>query len=719
MAESVFKPGDSCDRYRIVRLLASGGQGEVYVATQEFMERDVALKTVRAPLADRQELHARMKTEAKLLGRIQHPNVVTVFDAGITATGVIYIAMQLLEGQTLRGALRAVKRVPIPQALQLAASIADGLEAAHEIGVVHRDVKPDNIFITDQNALKVLDLGTAKIIQAGLRTSRSDAAVGTLWYMPPEQIMSNKVTARSDVYALGLVLFEMIRGAHAFESVEGAPPDKYQLGLRQLYAEPTPLTEEIRGFPVYVWDLIARATAKDPETRHASMSEFAADVRAARRRLLDEVRAQGLVPGYVDLTQKVAPGLAGADPAPGRTATEELDPTRLTPARGEPAYATAPARYGLGPRNTVRLQPLSASDDSDRTLPDLVSPVSHRQMDERRSVSERSSVGEPLPVTDSTPQISQARSERSPTPSSVARRGGDSNPGLRSDDDAAQLERDAAEGLGVLFSLPDSEDFQAAFRKLEKWQGAEGLAIAAALGAVPRARGAYALALSSALIDLAQATGPARDSARALIEDAIRGYVPEVVPFLDPFPTFERALSTGLARPESVSRVTPSAGPPVESRGERPRDGGLAALTPVPISAPIAALSGARPRSVRRRWQFRYQSQVATGAVFGFLIASLAILAHTVARRCAGPGRGSAMALSASVDPPTSSAEPRSDRNAAAASPAADPPSAVRDTREPPAPPGAAPRALGGTPRPQSRPTESSPPKVKLPKSGL
>ena len=118
MRTSVFKSGDLCDKYRVVRLLATGGQGEVYLAQQEFIERDVALKTVRAPLADSKELHIRMKTEAKLLGKIQHPNVVTVFDAGITTTGVIFIAMELLDGQTLRDSLRAVGRVPIPQALQ-------------------------------------------------------------------------------------------------------------------------------------------------------------------------------------------------------------------------------------------------------------------------------------------------------------------------------------------------------------------------------------------------------------------------------------------------------------------------------------------------------------------------------------------------------------------------------------------------------------------------
>jgi serine/threonine protein kinase len=527
MRDNVFKPGDLCDRYRIVRLLATGGQGEVYVATQEFIERDVALKTVRAPLAGRAEFHERLKTEAKLLGRIQHPNVVTVFDAGITSAGVIYIAMQLLEGQTLRDALRAIGRVPIPQALQVCAQIADGLESAHEIGIVHRDVKPENIFITEQNSLKILDLGTAKLIHAGLRTSRADAVTGTLWYMAPEQIISNKASPRSDVYALGLILLEMIKGSHAFSQSDGSPLDKYQLGLRQLYQDPTPLPQQLHGFPSYVWDLIAKAIAKEPAERHASMSEFAADARVARRRMVDEVRAQGLVPGYVDLSQrpsKASPASLSASPMQtalstssstridephfvnDRFRTEPLDDLATSLAHDlAPELAPIQASSAPIPAASAPIQPISARIDTRQTTRIVPVPV----VPLRAAAAAPPSAGaDQPPARDSHPIIGQRIF------------------------DVADHQTDVNQGLAILRALPHAEAIVAALVKLREADPNSRFALGCAIAAIPRAYDAYALALATAIIDLANNSGAARDNARHFVLTAVHGYVPESLPHL-------------------------------------------------------------------------------------------------------------------------------------------------------------------------------------------
>src|SRR5262249_40023120 len=261
MRDGELKPGDKCDRYQIIRLIAAGGMGEVYEAVHEFTARPVALKCLQLRHANKDDLKDRMKMEAVVLCRLRHANIVTVYDAGITDRGMVWIAMDLLVGNTLREILHRVGRLTVPQALYYACEIADGVDAAHELRVVHRDLKPENVFVTERNEVKVLDLGTAKFYGYGLKTTDRMRTLGTPAYMSPEHITGTPVDVRTAIYGLGLILYEMLAGHHVFAK-DGQLPNSLDMGTAQLFQEPTPLPQLIEGFPDYLWAIVAKSIAK-------------------------------------------------------------------------------------------------------------------------------------------------------------------------------------------------------------------------------------------------------------------------------------------------------------------------------------------------------------------------------------------------------------------------------------------------------------------------
>ncbi|MBI5535122.1 MAG: protein kinase, partial [Deltaproteobacteria bacterium] len=290
METGSFRPGEMCDRYKIVRLIAAGGAGEVYEAVHEFTGRTVALKCLQLGLAQRDDLRERMRLEAVVLCKIRHPNVVAVHDAGLADDGTVWIAMELLVGRTLRELLPA-GALSIPAALYYAAGIADGVNAAHELNVVHRDLKPENVFITERNEVKVLDLGTAKFHGYGMKTTDKMRTIGTPAYMSPEHLRGNAVDARADVYALGVITYEMLAGSHPYAA---ALRDPYELGAQHLFAEPPPLPALVPGFPDPIWQIVRKAISKPAKDRHATMGEFAAQVRAARADFVRETEPPAL-----------------------------------------------------------------------------------------------------------------------------------------------------------------------------------------------------------------------------------------------------------------------------------------------------------------------------------------------------------------------------------------------------------------------------------------
>jgi serine/threonine-protein kinase len=285
-----LRPGDVCEGYRVVSLIAAGGMGDVYEAVHLASGKTVALKCLKLSHREKEDARSRMKMEAVVLAELRHANLVQVYDAGVTDAGTIWIAMERLHGQTLRDLIRATGRLTIPDALYFACEVADGVVAVHDANVVHRDLKPENVFITDRKLVKVLDLGTGKFSGYGLKSTDGSRVVGTTAYMSPEQIKGLRVDPRADVYALGLITYEMIAGRHPLAGSSGLPRAIEQVALLQLQTRPRPLSEVTPGCPPYLSALVDKAMAKDREQRHATMGVLSSELRAARKRFIAENR---------------------------------------------------------------------------------------------------------------------------------------------------------------------------------------------------------------------------------------------------------------------------------------------------------------------------------------------------------------------------------------------------------------------------------------------
>ena len=314
--ERPLGPNDKVDRYIIERLIAAGGMARVYRAHHEWSRRPVALKVLRTRYAGRPDLIDRFQKEAMALGQIKHPNVVTIENGGLTSNGEVFIAMEFLEGKSLREVLQERATLPIREALSILSQVAHGVTAAHDVNVVHRDIKPENIFCTSFGTVKVLDLGLAKIIGFDAKATDPEGLIGTAAYMSPEQLEGLPADARSDVYSLGLVAYECLAGFHALVP-DGIWPSRDEIALRQLTYEPRALRE----LPRPLWQVVARATHKNPAYRYASMEEFAAALHKVRHEI-------GAGPGASDPgpdpTAKARPGSPRVDaksssekPAPG------------------------------------------------------------------------------------------------------------------------------------------------------------------------------------------------------------------------------------------------------------------------------------------------------------------------------------------------------------------------------------------------------------------
>jgi serine/threonine protein kinase len=346
-SEHELSPGDVCDGYRILSLIAAGGMGDVYEAVHDPSGRTVAVKCLKVRHRNKEDARARMKMEAVVLSELQHENLVQVYDAGVTDAGMVWFAMERLFGQTLRDVLFRAGRLPIPEALHYASEIADGVDAVHEVNVIHRDLKPENVFVTNHNVIKVLDLGTGKFTGYGLNSTDRMRVIGTTAYMSPEQIKGLRVDARADVYALGLIVYEMIAGRHALAPEGGSalPQGVEQVALMQLQMTPKRLSDVARGCPAYVSAIVDKAIAKDRDHRFPNIAALARELRAARKRFVAENQFDNMG-GPVPVE-----GLREKFGAPPRSTPAPRAPV-LAPPRPLPAPAVKESpntMAGLGP----------------------------------------------------------------------------------------------------------------------------------------------------------------------------------------------------------------------------------------------------------------------------------------------------------------------------------------------------------------------------------
>ncbi|MGX6510036.1 serine/threonine-protein kinase [Rhodococcus sp. SJ-2] len=342
------------DRYRLTRLIATGGMGQVWEGLDTRLDRRVAVKVLKAELSHDQDFLTRFRFEARTTAQLNHPGIAGVFDYGETTDeegqSVAYLVMELVHGEPLNAVLSRVGRLSLPQALDMLEQTGRALQAAHNAGVVHRDVKPGNIMITPTGQVKITDFGIAKAVDASPVT-RTGMVMGTAQYIAPEQALGQEATSASDVYSLGAVGYEVLSGRRPFlgESV-------VTVAMKHVQETPAPLPADL---PPEVRDLIDIAMTKDPKYRYSSGGEFGDAVSAVRSGR--PAPPPGNVPPVTSANRVLPPGVPGATttvPMQSSQQTQQYAPTAYTqgpytgssqpPTSGRPPYAAAAAASGGG-----------------------------------------------------------------------------------------------------------------------------------------------------------------------------------------------------------------------------------------------------------------------------------------------------------------------------------------------------------------------------------
>jgi serine/threonine-protein kinase len=346
--------------YRITRLIGEGGMGAVYEAVQLRLNKRVAIKLMARDLAANREALARFHREAEITSHLGHPHLVNVIDFGQAESGEPYLVMEYLEGEDLDHRLRRVGRMQIEAAVHVVRQVASALNAAHDQGVVHRDLKPGNVFLLqipgEPDFVKVLDFGISKMKAARTQLTSASAIMGTPNYMSPEQAtgMVEEVDHRTDQWSLACIAWEMLLGRGPFVADEVAAL-LYQI----INLDPHPLAPRVPGLPPAVEPVLRKALSKRPTERFASMREFSRTFEAAAFG-----RPADATPTPVLVSSTPPPGATiayGATPVPGRPAP--------SPAARTPRDANKPA--ARLPRDARKLDAdgAQANDDSTQVLP--------------------------------------------------------------------------------------------------------------------------------------------------------------------------------------------------------------------------------------------------------------------------------------------------------------------------------------------------------------
>jgi serine/threonine protein kinase/beta-lactam-binding protein with PASTA domain len=358
-------------RYLIGPRIARGGMATVYEATDLRLDRLCALKVMRPGLGDDDDFAARFVREARSAARLSHPNVVGVFDQG-DDDGTLFLAMEYIPGHTLRDVIRSEAPMSPARALALLDPVLSALAAAHHAGIVHRDVKPENVLLAEDGRVKVADFGLARAVSAETQhTAAGGVLIGTVSYLAPELVAHGRADARTDVYATGVVLYELLTGRKPHQG--GSPIEVAYKHVHEDVPAPSGL---VPGLPPYVDALVARATARDPDRRPADARVLLHQVRRVRDALDHGVLDD---PELTDDLAPTVPVQRGADDdSPFDPGFEPSDvPTVLTPeqvavagrtddtsvigprpaARGGPPGATAAARQRPAPPRRSRRGP--------------------------------------------------------------------------------------------------------------------------------------------------------------------------------------------------------------------------------------------------------------------------------------------------------------------------------------------------------------------------
>ncbi len=318
-------PGDVVgQRFEILGLLGTGGMGVVYKASDRMLDEVVAVKTLRGDLDDSVKMASRFRSEIRLARKVSSPHVCRIYEYGEQRRedgDLRFISMEYVDGVTLRDLVHESGGLPVDVALDIVAQIVAGLTAIHDLGIMHRDVKPSNLMRTRSGLVKLMDFGIAKEID-GVTLTAAGQAVGTPEYMSPEQVTGRKLDLRTDIYTTGIVLFELLTGVSPFRAEK-----LIESAHKQVKEEPNLRTP---GIPAVLAPVLSRALAKDPDARFGSVRELGRALVAARRALAS--------------SPSPAPVPARA-PVPAEAATVPAPPPRSRPTTAE-SQAMAPPEVG-------------------------------------------------------------------------------------------------------------------------------------------------------------------------------------------------------------------------------------------------------------------------------------------------------------------------------------------------------------------------------------
>lgn len=271
------------DRYQIIKSIGEGGMANVYLAYDTILDRNVAVKVLRGDLANDEKFVRRFQREALSASSLSNPNIVEVYDVG-EDNGEYYIVMEYVEGKHLKALLKKRGKLTVPEVIDIALQITNGLSVAHDSYIIHRDIKPQNILILENGLIKITDFGIAVAMNA-TQLTQTNSVMGSVHYLPPEQASGKGATLQSDIYSIGILMYELLTGKLPFRG-----DNAVEIALKHL-KEPMPsIRDELPDIPQSVENIILRATAKNPKNRYSDAREMHEDLKTC----LDESRANEL-----------------------------------------------------------------------------------------------------------------------------------------------------------------------------------------------------------------------------------------------------------------------------------------------------------------------------------------------------------------------------------------------------------------------------------------
>ena len=259
------------DRYEVIRSIGEGGMANVYLALDTILDRRVAVKVLRGDLANDEKFVRRFQREAISASSLSHPNIVEMYDVG-EDEGNYFIVMEYVEGKSLKSLIKKRGGLTLPEVLDIMLQLTDGIACAHNSYIIHRDIKPQNVLVLDDGRVKITDFGIAQALKRGELTE-TNSVMGSVHYLPPEQANGTGTTIKSDIYSLGIVMFELLTGKVPFKGENAV-----EIAIKQM-KEPMPSIHTYKeGIPQSIENIILKAAAKNPKNRYDTVLEMQEEI---------------------------------------------------------------------------------------------------------------------------------------------------------------------------------------------------------------------------------------------------------------------------------------------------------------------------------------------------------------------------------------------------------------------------------------------------------